>query len=102
MATQYSTLSWKIPWTEESGRVRYSPWVMGRKESDTTERLHLLPFLIRVAPDLGKISVISRRQRPLVAALGAYAEDPGSPWEIRCEVPTESRQGRNLARCSIN
>ena len=41
MATQYSTLSWKIPWTEESGRVRYSPWVMGRKESDTTEQLTL-------------------------------------------------------------
>ena len=44
MATQYSTLSWNIPWTEESGRLRYSPWVMGRKESDTTERLHFLSF----------------------------------------------------------
>ena len=92
MATQYSTLSWNIPWTEESGRLRYSPWVMGRKESDTTERLHFLfSFFIRVAPDLGKISVISRRQRPLVAALGAYAEDPGSPWEILWEVPSECR-----------
>ena len=34
MATHSNTLAWKIPWTEEPG----SPW--GRKESDTTERLH--------------------------------------------------------------
>ena len=37
MATHSSTLAWKIPWTEELGKL-YSPW--GRKESDTTERLH--------------------------------------------------------------
>ena len=37
MATHSSILAWKIPWTEEPGRL-YSPW--GRKESDTTERLH--------------------------------------------------------------
>ena len=35
MATQSSTLAWKIPWTEEPGR----PW--GCKESDTTEQLQL-------------------------------------------------------------
>ena len=38
MAAHSSTLAWKIPWTEEPGAC-YSPW--GRKESDTTERLHL-------------------------------------------------------------
>ena len=37
MATHSSTLAWKIPWTEELGRL-YSPW--DRKESDTAERLH--------------------------------------------------------------
>ena len=36
MATHSSTLAWKIPWTEEPGRLQS----MGRKESDTTERLH--------------------------------------------------------------
>ena len=41
MATHSSTLAWKIPWTEE--HVGYSPW--GRKELDTTERLHFLFFL---------------------------------------------------------
>ena len=37
MATHSSTLAWKIPWMEEPG-AGYTPW--GRKESDTTERLH--------------------------------------------------------------
>ena len=31
-----SSLSWRIPWTEEPGGL-YSPW--GHKESDMTERL---------------------------------------------------------------
>ena len=43
MATHSSILAWKIPWTEDPGRL-YSPW--GRKESDTTERLHFLSFTI--------------------------------------------------------
>ena len=34
MATHSSTLAWKIPRTEEPGRL-YSPW--GHKESDMTE-----------------------------------------------------------------
>ena len=34
MAIHSSTLAWKIPWTEEPGRL-YSPW--GRKELDTTD-----------------------------------------------------------------
>ena len=37
MATHSSTLAWKIPWTEEPGRLQS----MGHKESDTTERLPL-------------------------------------------------------------
>ena len=34
MATHFSTLAWKIPWTEKPGEL-HSPW--GHKESDTTE-----------------------------------------------------------------
>ena len=37
METHSSILAWKIPWMEEP--LGYSPW--GRKELDTTERLHL-------------------------------------------------------------
>ena len=36
MAPHSSTFAWKIPWTEESGRLQS----MGSLESDTTERLH--------------------------------------------------------------
>ena len=36
MAPHSSTLAWKIPWTEEPGRLQ----PMGSLESDTTERLH--------------------------------------------------------------
>ena len=36
-ATHSSTLAWRIPWTEEPGRLH--PW--GHKESDTAERLPL-------------------------------------------------------------
>ena len=33
MATHYSILAWRIPWTEKPGGLQS----MGRKESDTTE-----------------------------------------------------------------
>ena len=36
MAPHSSTLAWKIPWTEEPGRLH------GVAESDTTEQLHFL------------------------------------------------------------
>jgi len=36
MAAYSSIVAWKIPWTEEPGRLQS----MGRKESDTTEQLH--------------------------------------------------------------
>ena len=39
MAPHSSTLTWKIPWTEEPGRLQS----MGCEKSDTTERLHF-PF----------------------------------------------------------
>ena len=36
MASHSSTLAWKIPWTEDPGRLQ--SW--GCEESDTTEQLH--------------------------------------------------------------
>ena len=43
MATHSSTLAWKIPWTEEPGRLQSR----GCNESDMTKRLHF-HFLKRV------------------------------------------------------
>ena len=45
MATHSSTLAWKIPWTEEPGRLQS---MGGHKESDMTEQLHFLSFLKEV------------------------------------------------------
>ena len=42
MATHSSILAWRIPWTEELGGLQST----GRKESDTTERLHSLSGFI--------------------------------------------------------
>ena len=36
MATCFSILAWKIPWTEELGGLQY----VGRKESDKTAQQH--------------------------------------------------------------
>ena len=41
MTIHSSTIAWKIPWTEEPGRL-HSPW--GHKESEMTERLHFHCF----------------------------------------------------------
>ena len=43
MATHSSILAWRIPWTAELGGLQS----MGRKESDTNERLHchFQPFI---------------------------------------------------------
>ena len=38
MANYSSIHAWRIPWTEEPGRLHYSPW--GHKEQDTTEQLN--------------------------------------------------------------
>ena len=56
MATHSSILAWRIPWTEEPGRLRS----MGLQESDMTERLNkvkvvaplpsLLPRALNPAP----------------------------------------------------
>ena len=43
MAPHSSTLAWKIPWTEEPGRLQS----MGLQESDMTERLHSLLYSLK-------------------------------------------------------
>ena len=45
MATYFSILAWRIPWTEEPGRL-HSPW--GPKELDTSEQLTLSLHLLSI------------------------------------------------------
>ena len=58
MATQCNTLSWKVPWTEEPGRLRYSPWGHGSQRVGHcwATSLSFFLFSISVAPNLGKIA----------------------------------------------
>ena len=42
IAIHSSILAWRIPWTEELGGLQST----GRKESGTTERLHVLSFFL--------------------------------------------------------
>ena len=41
MATHYSILTWKIPWTEEPGRLQSR-----KSQSDTTKRLEFFFFTL--------------------------------------------------------
>ena len=64
MAPHSSTLAWKIPWTEEPGRLQ--SW--GREESDTTEQL------------------------PFHFSLSCIGEGNGSPLQCSClENPRDGR-----------
>ena len=52
MATHSNILGWRIPWTEEPGRLQF----MGSKELDTTER----QTLAIVEDDKNKITMVSK------------------------------------------
>ena len=62
METHSSILAWKVPWTEEPGRLQ--SW--GRKELDTTERLRLnTNFMVNTYPDLTHVL-----RSPAISILG--------------------------------
>ena len=42
MVTHSTTLAWRIPWTEEPGRLQST----GSQRVDTTERLHSLTYYV--------------------------------------------------------
>ena len=66
MATHSSTLAWKIPWTEEPGRLQS----MGSLELDTTERLHFHFSLSCIGEEMATHSSILAWRIP-------WAEEPG-------------------------
>ena len=87
MATHSSSLAWKIPWMEKPG-AGYSPW--GRKELDTTERLHFHFQTTRSAlRNSGSLTTLLQR--------GTHAQVPGEgfhPQERqRCERAAGAARG---------
>ena len=89
MATHSSTLAWKIPWTEEPD----SPW--GRKELDTTERLHSLThsLVIYQITVIGNVSMILLIKLTQSFTLQCTSSSTTSPLQISV-VPRMS-----LLRC---
>ena len=77
MAPHSSTLAWKIPWTEEPGRLQS----MGSLESDTTERLHFYFSLSCIGEGNGN---------PLQCSCLENPRDGGAWWAAVYRV-TQSR-----------
>ena len=67
MTTHSSTLAWKIPWTEEPGRLQS----MGSLRVDTTERLHFHFSLSRIGEGNGN---------PLQCSCLENPRDGGAWW----------------------
>ena len=77
MAPNSSTLAWKIPWTEEPGRLQS----MGLLESDMTERLHFHFSLSCIGEGNGN---------PLQCSCLENPRDRGASWAAISGV-TQSR-----------
>ena len=73
MAPHSSTLAWKIPWTDEPGRLQS----MGSLESDTTKRLHFNFSLSCIGEDNGN---------PLQCSCLENSRDGGAWWAAVCGV----------------
>ena len=86
MATHSSTLAWKIPWTEEPGRLQS----MGSLESDTTERLHFHFSLSCIGEGNGN---------PLQCSCLENPRDGEAWWAAICGV-AQSRTGLKRLRSS--
>ena len=73
MAPHSSTFAWKIPWTEEPGRLQS----MGSLESDTTERLHF---------DFSLSCIGEGNGNPLQCSCLKNPRDGGAWWAAVCGI----------------
>ena len=89
MAPHSSTLAWKIPWTEEPGRLQS----MGLLESDMTERLHFHFSLSCIGEGNGN---------PLQCSCLENPRDRGASWAaISGVTQSRTRQKRLSSSSSI-
>ena len=87
MAPHSSTLAWKIPWTEEPGRLQS----MGLEESDTTERLHFHFSLSCIGEGIGN---------PLQCSCLENPTDGGAWWAAICRVTQSQTRLKRLSSSS--
>ena len=88
MATHSRTLAWKIPWTEEPGRLQS----MGSLESDTTERLHFHFSLSYIGEGNGN---------PLQCSCLENPRDGGAWWAAIYGLAQSRTQLKQLSSSSI-
>ena len=89
MAPHSSTFAWKIPWTEEPGRLQS----MGSLESDTTEWLHFHFSFSRIEEGNGN---------PLYCSCLENPRDGGAWWAALYGVAQSRTRLRWLSSSSIN
>ena len=87
MAPHSSTLAWKIPWMEESGRLQS----MGSLESDTTERLRFYFSLSCIGEGNGN---------PLQYSCLETPRDGGAWWAAISGVAQSQTQLKQLSSSS--
>ena len=87
MAPHSSTFAWKIPWTEEPGRLQS----MGSLESDTTERLHFHFSLSCIGEGNGN---------PLQCSCLENPRDGGAWWAAVYGVAQSRTQMKRLSSSS--
>ena len=69
MATHSSILAWKIPWTEEPGRIQSIGW----QRVGTTERLTHTHHLAQISCRKNVSSLFCQKDSPFLSHLGAAA-----------------------------
>ena len=89
MAPHSSTLAWKIPWTEEPGRLQS----MGHYKSDMTERLHCYLSLSRTGEGNGNSLRCSCLENP---------RDGGTSWAAVYGVTQSQTRLKRLRSSSSN
>ena len=89
MAPHSSTLAWKVPWTEEPGRLQS----MGREESDMTERLHFHFLLSCIGEGNGN---------PLQCSCLENPRDAGAWWAAVYGVAQSQTRLKRLSSSSSN
>ena len=87
MAPHSSTFAWKIPWTEEPGRLQS----MGSLESDTTERLHFHFSFSCTGGGNGN---------PLQCSCLENPRDGGAQWAVVCGVAQSRTRLKRLSSSS--
>ena len=75
LKTHSSTLAWKIPWMEESGRLQS----MGSHQSDMTEWLHFFHFSFQRLMELYKTLMVAQMVKNLPAV--QETQVPSLGWE---------------------